>query len=63
MRELKNYEFYYYFKDGGKKYTLEIKPCKQPKKTNVYKQLLNNLDRGFIEVFGYQVISNNIKNK
>ena len=56
MKQLQTFEFYYYFKDGGKKYTAEIKPCKAPEQTKVYKQLLNSLNKNFIEVFGYKTI-------
>ena len=54
--ELKKIQFYYYFKDGGQKHIAGLKYCKYPKKTKIYKQLYNNLDRGFIEVFGYKTI-------
>jgi len=53
---IKKIEFYYYFVDGGKKYISEIKVCKYPKKTKIYKQLLNSLDSGYIAIFGYRTL-------
>ena len=52
----KKIEFYYYFVDGGKKYISEIKVCKMPERTKIYKKLLNSLDNGYIAVFGYRTI-------
>ena len=52
----KKIEFYYYFVDGGKKYISEIKVCKMPERTKIYKKLLNSLDNGYIAIFGYRII-------
>ena len=47
-------QFHYYFKEGGKKHIAGIRDCKHPKRTKIYKQLLNSLDKGFIYSFGYK---------
>ena len=54
--EIQKIQFHYYFKEGGKKHIAGLRECKYPKKTKIYKQLCNSLDRGFIEVFGYETI-------
>lgn len=56
-KEAKNWEFYYYYEDGGKKHISGTKYCKVPERTKIHKQLLNSLDMGFISVFGYQVVN------
>lgn len=63
IREPKNYQFYFYYQPYGEKHIVKNKICKLPKKTNVYKQLLNSLNNGFIYSFGYENknISNNFK--
>ena len=59
-KETQNWQFYYYYQDGGKKHIAGAKYCKAPERTNIHKQLLNSLDKGFIYVFGYQVIDSNV---
>ena len=56
IKELKLYEFYYRFSGSpsGKKFIVGKKLCKYPERTKIYKQLINNLDTGFIHSFGYQ---------
>ena len=54
MRTLVDYEFYFYFQKYGQKRIVTNKACKHPKRTKVYKQLLNSLDKGFIHSFGYK---------
>ena len=46
-------QFHYYFKEGGKKHIAGIRDCKHPKRTKIYRQLLNSLDMGFVEVIGF----------
>ena len=45
-------QFHYYFKEGGTKHIAGIRDCKYPKRTKIYKQLFNSLERGFVEVIG-----------
>ena len=52
MNKLK-YQFYFYYKENGQKHIVTNKVCKCPKRTNVYKQLLN---REFIHSFGFESI-------
>ena len=52
-------QFHYYFKEGGKKYIAGIRDCKYPKRTKIYKQLLNSLDMGFVEVIGCELYKEN----
>ena len=53
---MKKYRFYYEYKNGGKQYEVEIKECKRPTQTKVYRTLENNFNDGFIEAFGYEQI-------
>jgi len=46
-------QFYFYYKEGGTKHTAGIRDCKYPKRTKIYKQLFNSLERGFVEVIGW----------
>jgi len=55
MKNIQKYEFFYYYKEQGKKYIVKTKECILPKKTNVYKELLMNFNCGFIHSFGYQI--------
>ena len=55
MNKLK-YQFYFYYKENGQKHIVTNKVCKYPKMTNVYKQLLNSLNREFIHSFGFESI-------
>jgi len=45
-------QFYFYYKEGGTKHIAGIRKCKYPRRTKIYKQLLNSLNRGFVEVIG-----------
>jgi len=45
-------QFYFYYKEGGTKHIAGIIKCKYPRRTKIYKQLLNSLNRGFVEVIG-----------
>ena len=45
-------QFYFYYKEGGTKHISGIRKCKYPRRTKIYKQLLNSLNRGFVEVIG-----------
>ena len=53
-RKSTNYQFYFYYQKYGEKHIVTNKICKLPEKTNVYKQLLNSLNRGFVHSFGYE---------
>lgn len=55
VRESRNYQFFFYYQPYGKKHIVTNKICKIPTRTNVYKQLVNSLDRGFIYSYGYEV--------
>ena len=55
MYKLK-YQFYFYYQEQGQKHIVTNKICKCPKRTNVYKQLLNSLNREFIHSFGFESI-------
>jgi len=46
------YQFYYIHPKKNKKCIIGIRDCKYPKRTKIYKQLLNSLDMGFVEVIG-----------
>jgi hypothetical protein len=52
-------QFHYYFKEGGTKHIAGIRDCKHPKRTKIYKQLLNSLDMGFVEVVGFDAYKEN----
>ena len=49
-------QFYFYYKERGKKHIAGIRDCKYPKRTKIHKQLLNSLNMGFVEVIGYETI-------
>jgi len=53
---MKLFKFYYQYQKYGKKYFVETKLCKYPKRTKVYKTLLQNLNNDFIHCFGYENI-------
>jgi hypothetical protein len=55
IRESRNYQFYFYYQPHGEKHIVTNKICKIPSRTNVYKQLVNSLDKGFIYSYGYEV--------
>lgn len=54
MKPLVNYRFYFRYEKYGQKHIVMNKVCKYPTKTKVYKQLMNNLNIGFIHCFGFQ---------
>ncbi len=59
--ELKKIHFYYKHKKYGKEYYLETIICKYPKKTKLYKTLLQNLNDNFIHCFGWDIEPENKK--
>ena len=48
------FKFYYQYDKQGKKYYVETKLCKYPKRTKVYKTLETNFNCGFIEAYGFE---------
>ncbi len=52
----RKYQFYFEYKKDGERHNVEIKACKNPMQTKVYKQLEENFQAGFIEVYGYEQI-------
>jgi hypothetical protein len=50
--------FYFQYQEHGKDHIVEVKECKRPRQTAVYKMLCNNLDRGFIYSYGYKTEEN-----
>ena len=54
---MKNYyQFYFYYKIGGKKYITETRECIRPEQTKVYKELKISYNCGFIEQYGYKLV-------
>ena len=53
---MKKYRFYFEYQKDGEQHTVEIKSCKAPTRTKVYKTLENNFNEGFIEVYGYELV-------
>lgn len=49
-------EFSFKYVENGRDNIVEIKECKLPKRTNVYKRLVNSLDQGFIHSFGWKQV-------
>ena len=54
--ELKKYQFYYRFTNGGAKRIAKIQTCKNPNLTKVYKALELNFNEGYIHSYGWEVI-------